>query len=88
MRESTSVFQIRTINRSKLEKGQVSVDRFPDEVTMRISFYSSLFLATEYFRNNSLHSSIIKIYLDVIQICEIIDISRFVFIFVMRSLFH
>ena len=39
MRESTSVFQIRTIDRSKLDKRQVSVDRLPEEVKVRNTFY-------------------------------------------------
>ena len=49
MRESTSVFQIRTINRSKLNKRQVSVDRFPEEVKMRITFDASFFLGYRIF---------------------------------------
>ena len=40
MRESTSVFQMRTINRSKLDKRQVSVDRFPEEMKVRTTFYA------------------------------------------------
>ena len=41
MRESTSVFQIRTTNRPKLDEKQVSVDRFPEEVKVRITFHAS-----------------------------------------------
>ena len=49
MRESTSIFQIRTINRSKVDKRQVSVDRFLDEVKVRITFYASFFLGYRIF---------------------------------------
>ena len=60
MRELTSAFHIRTINQSKLNKRQVSVDRFPEEVKVRITFYASFFWVTEYLRNNSLHSPTTK----------------------------
>ena len=33
-------------------------DRFTEEMMVRITFFASFFLVTEYFRNNSLHSSI------------------------------
>ena len=49
MRESTSVFQIITINRSKLNKRQVSVDRFPEEVKVRITFLRFFFLGYRIF---------------------------------------
>ena len=49
MRESTSVFQIRTINLSKFDKRQVSVDRFPEEVKVRITFYTSFSWVTNIF---------------------------------------
>ena len=61
MRESTSVFQIRTINRSKLDKGAVPEG---SEGKNRVLFFF-FFWGTEYFRNISYHSSITKIYLDV-----------------------
>ena len=61
MRESTSVFQTRTINRS--------VDRFPEEVKVRITLYAPFFWVTEYFRNNSLHSSITKY---ILMLCKLV----------------
>ena len=43
MRKSTSVFQIRTMNRSNLDKRQVSVID-SRELKVKITFYASFFL--------------------------------------------